>query len=85
MAVNEAMHENPSQMEALENQLFRRLKPIQPRTEFVDHLRSRLENPPTTTIEPPSWKTGALILVSGLLGGFVVYALLRKMIRWLSR
>lgn len=74
-----------SQFEDLENQLFARMKPIQPRTEFVDHLKYRLENPPSTVVEGRSWKTGAAILAGGLLGGFVLYALLRKIARWLSR
>lgn len=71
-----------TQFQALENQLFERLKPIQPRSEFVDHLRFRLENPPDTLVEGPSWKTGALVLASGLVGGFVLYALIRRIVRW---
>lgn len=74
-----------SQMDELESQLFARLKPITPRTEFVDHLKFRLENPPNIVAETPSWKTGAFILGVGLVGGFVVFALARKIIRWLSR
>lgn len=74
-----------SQVEALESQLFTRLKPIQPRAEFVDHLRYRLENPPATVIEPPSWKTGALILACGLMGGFGLYILIRKLARRLRQ
>jgi hypothetical protein len=73
------------QMEALESQLFERLKPIQPRSEFVDHLKYRIENPPAMVVERPSWKTGAIILASGLVTGFVLYALIRKIVRWLSR
>ncbi|HWQ04188.1 MAG TPA: hypothetical protein VN452_02415 [Longilinea sp.] len=73
----------PMQMDAFEDQLFKRLKPMQPRPEFVDHLRFRLENPPNTVVEPPSWKTGVLILATGLVGGFIVFALARKMLRWL--
>lgn len=73
------------QIQSLENQLFERLKPIQPRSEFVDHLRYRLENPADTLVEQPVWKTGALFLASGLVGGFVLYALVRKLVRWISR
>ncbi|GAP14445.1 hypothetical protein LARV_02214 [Longilinea arvoryzae] len=80
MAVKET-----SQIEDLENQLFARLKPIQPRTEFVDHLKYRLENPPNMVVESPSWIIGVLILAGSLLGGFILYAVLRKIIRWLSR
>ncbi len=76
---------NTSQIEDLENQLFARLKPFEPRTEFVDHLKYRLENPPGMVVESPPWKTGVLILAGGLLGGFVLYALLRKIVRGLSR
>lgn len=74
-----------SQIEDLENQLFARLKPIQPRTEFVDHLKYRLENPPNTVVENPSWILGVLILAGSLLGGFILNAVMRKIIRWLSR
>ncbi len=73
----------PFQIDAIENHLFERLKPIQPRPEFVDHLRYRLENPPSTVVEPPSWKTGILILATSLVGGFILFALGRKLIRWL--
>jgi len=73
----------PLQMDAIENQLFQRLKPIQPRPEFVNHLRYRLENPPRTVVEPPSWKTGILILATSLVGGFILFALGRKIVRWL--
>lgn len=74
-----------SQIEDLENELFARMKPVQPRTEFVDHLRHHLENPPGIVIEKPSWKEGALILGGSLVIGFVIYALLRKIARWMSR
>lgn len=72
-------------LDELETHLFARLKPVEPRTEFVDHLKQRLENPPTTVAEPPSWKTGFLILIIGLLGGFVFFALIRKLVRWFGR
>lgn len=74
-----------SQMDELESQLFARLKPIQPRSEFVDHLKYRLENPPTIVAETPSWKAGVTILAVGLLGGFTLFALFRKFVRWMNR
>lgn len=74
-----------AEIDELEGQLFARLKPIQPRTEFVDHLKYRLENSPTTTVERPSWGKGILILVSGLLGGFLLYGIIRKIARMSRR
>ncbi len=73
-------------LDELETQLMARFRPVAPRTEFVDHLKKRLENPPDMTVAgPPSWKTGFMILVGGLLGGFVLFALIRKLVRWFSR
>lgn len=75
-----------SAMDELETQLMARFRPVAPRTEFVDHLKKRLENPPDTTVAgPPSWRIGLMILVGGLFGGFVLFSLIRKLVRWFSR
>ena len=73
-------------VEELEMRLMERFRSFEPRTEFVDHLKNRLGSPPDTTIAGrPSWETGFVILTGGLLGGFVLFALIRKRVRWFSR
>ncbi len=72
-------------LDDLESHLFAQLKPVEPRMEFVDRLKQRLENPPSMVAEPPTWKTGFLILAIGLLGGLIFLVLIRKLVRWFGR
>lgn len=73
-------------VDELETRLMERFRSFEPRIEFVDHLKKRLGSPPDTTVAGQlSWKTGFVILTGGLLGGFVLFALIRKLVRWFSR
>jgi hypothetical protein len=62
-------------VESLEQQLMRSLRPVQPNRQFVDHLHSRLTTPVDTTVERRQHLGFSLLLIAGSLasGVFVVW------------
>ena len=62
-------------VERLERQLMESLKPVQPRTEFVDRLHTRLTTPQTMVLERRESAAFGLLLmaVSLLTGVFLIW------------
>jgi hypothetical protein len=67
-------------VEKLERQLMDSLKPVQPRTEFVDRLHTRLTTPQTTILERrESAAFGLLLVAASLLTGVLLTWLRRHL------
>jgi uncharacterized iron-regulated membrane protein len=67
-------------VEKLERQLMESLRPVQPRTEFIDRLHSRLTTPQTMMLERRESAVFGLLLVSvSLLTGVFLIWLRRQL------
>jgi hypothetical protein len=67
-------------VEKLEQQLMESLKPVQPRTEFVDRLHTRLTTPQTILLERrESAAFGLLLVAASLLTGVLLIWLRRHL------
>lgn len=67
-------------VEKIERQLMASLKPVQPRTEFVDRLHTRLTTPQTTVLERrESAAFGLLLVAVSLLSGVFLLWLRRHL------
>ncbi len=56
----------------LENLLSKNLQPVSPRSVFVDHLRSRLENPDSVTLDPIGKTSRFVLILIGIVTGLVL-------------
>jgi hypothetical protein len=65
-------------VEKLERQLMESLKPVQPRTEFVDRLHTRLTTPQTMVLERRESAVFGLLLVAVSLLTGVFFIWLRR-------
>ena len=67
------------QVERLESQLQRSLRPVQPDPQFVGHLHTRLNTPVALVVERrQNTALGMLLLAISLLSGFTLLLLLRQ-------
>lgn len=73
-----AFEPSTESVDVLERQLMRSLRRVEPRTEFVDHLQTRLRTPPTTILERrESTAMAMLIAAAALVFGVSLIFLLR--------
>lgn len=68
-------------VESLEQQLMRSLRPVQPDRQFVDHLHSRLTTPVDTTVERRQHLGFSLLLIAGSLASGVFLVWLIRQLR----
>lgn len=73
-----AFEPSTESVDVLERQLMRSLRRVEPRTEFVDHLQTRLRTPQTTVLERrESTAMAMLIAAAALVFGVGLIFLLR--------
>jgi hypothetical protein len=67
------------EMNPLESELRRRLKPILPNNEYIQRLKSQLSRMPQIVIENKPKVTGLLIIIMGLFSSVLAFWLIRKL------
>lgn len=73
-----AFEPSTESVDVLERQLMRSLRRVEPRTEFVDHLNTRLRTPQTTVLERrESTALAMLIAAAALVFGVILVFLFR--------